>query len=481
MTQLKTTLAGSSRTMDIRIPVGARADIGSDPEKLIKPWKLPPRKSYILAYANIVDPVAAKVHPNAWVKISDGRVEYIKHAHQPSALSSVDDNDESTIVNCLGQYLCPGLIDAHCHLAAVPGSASLDGSLGDDAGVSYFRQPFVARQSLRRGFTSLRDCGGATLALKEAIADNVFPGPRLFIANRALSQTGGHGDRRGPHDRSSPLSCCGGQAADGGVSVVVDGVEECVKAAREQLRTGADFIKIMAGGGVASPSDKLSNTQFTAAEIRAIVEVAESYGTFVTAHAYTPRAIRHAVSNGVRGIEHGNFVDEDTAKYMAEHGAWLTPTLVTYEAMADTEKYKGFLPPENAVKNREVLDKGLESLKIAHNAGVKMCYGSDLLGPMTVEQSGEFTIRRKALSDVEVLRAATINPAEMLGQEEFLGQIKAGFAADLLILNENPLRDITVLSRPERHLLAVIKDGRVWESRWSALPVDVRKAEEWIQ
>ena len=450
-----------------------------DAAKLIKPWKLPPRKSYIFANAFVVDPVEGRIRADAWVKISGGLIEHVRYADKPPA--PIDEDEDSILIDCTGLYLCPGLIDAHVHLAAVPGSPSLDGSLGDDAAVSHFRQPFVAFQSLRRGFTTLRDCGGATLALKEAIADDVFPGPRLFIANRALSQTGGHGDRRGPHDHSESM-CCGGQQADGGLSIVVDGVDECIRAAREQLRTGADFIKIMVGGGVASPSDKLSNTQFTSAEIAAIVEVAESYGTFVTAHAYTPRAIRHAVANGVKGIEHGNLIDEETARLMAERGAWLTPTLVTYEAMAKTDKYKGFLPPDNAAKNKEVLERGLRSLEIARAADVRMCYGSDLLGPLTAEQSGEFAIRQRALGKADVLRAATVNPAQMLGQEKFLGQVKEGFAADLLILDHDPLRDVSTLSRPEQNLLSVIKDGRVWDSRWQSLPVDTKEASPaWIR
>lgn len=455
---------------------GRSAGTDLNPEKLIKPWKLNPRRSYLLANGSIVDPAAGKTIPNGWVKLSNGLVDSVRYAHHTTP--NVDADDDSVFVDCTGLYLCPGLIDAHCHLAAVPGSSSLDGSLGDNAAVSHFRQPFLTRQSLRRGFTSVRDCGGACLALKEAIADDVFAGPRLFIANRALSQTGGHGDRRGPLDHSE-IQCCGGQS-EGGLSVVVDGVDECIRAAREQLRTGADFIKIMVGGGVASPSDKLSNTQFTGAEIRAIVEVAESYGTYVTAHAYTPRAIRHAVSNGVKGIEHGNFIDQEAAEYMAEHGAWLTPTLIAYEAMAKTEKYKGFLPPENAAKNKEVLERGLESLRIASKAGVKMCYGSDLLGPLTVEQSGEFEIRRRVLSDLEVLRTATVNPAKMLGQELFLGQISEGFGADLLVLNADPSKDVTILAKPGKCLLAVVKDGRVWASRWRAMPVDVDEVEEWI-
>lgn len=474
MTALKSNLVGHGHASDETM------QRVSTPEMLIKPWKLPPRKTYVFKNANVVDPAVGRLISNATVRVSSGLIESV------STGPSVDraEGDDVVIVDVAGKYVTPGLIDAHVHLVSVPGSASLDGSSFGEGMSSHLRQPFAASQSLRRGFTTVRDCGGATLALKESIADDVFPGPRVFLANRALSQSGGHGDRRGMHDTTPTSSCCGGGSSGGGdvggLSVVCDGVPDCIRAARDQLRTGADFVKIMVGGGVASPADKLAHTQFTAAEIRAVVEVAESYGTFVTAHAYTPRAIRHAVDNGVRGIEHGNLIDEPTARLMARCGVWLTPTLVAYAAMADA-RYAGFLPPGSAEKNAEVLARGLESLAVAARAGVRMCYGSDLLGPLTAEQLGEFSIRRRVLTDVDILRAATVNPAEMLGQEHFLGRVDQGFAADLLIVTENPLEDVTVFDRPERCLLAVVKDGRVWESRWSKLPVDVTEPTQLIE
>lgn len=326
------------------------------------------------------------------------------------------------------------------------------------------RQPFVVQEMLRRGFTSVRDCGGASLALKQAIAEGAIQGPRLFIANHALSQTGGHGDSRGSHEHGE---CCGPVA----LGMVCDGVPACIKAAREELRTGADFIKIMAGGGVASPTDKLENVQFTGEEVRAISEVARNANTYVTAHAYTPRSIRHAVLNGVTGIEHGNFIDEETARFMADRDVFLTPTLITYSVMASPE-FKGFLPVESEAKNEEVLRLGLRSLKIAKDAGVTICFGTDLLGPLGVAQTKEFALRNQVLSPKEILQSATVNPARRAGLSDFLGQIKEGFAADLLILNENPLADISIFDKPEKHLLAVIKDGRVFYSRWSKLPQD---------
>ncbi|KAK3954746.1 hypothetical protein QBC32DRAFT_368334 [Pseudoneurospora amorphoporcata] len=459
---------------------------GGIPETVIKPWKPPPRKTYLFKRANLVDTAQGSIISNVNVKIAGGVIKLVENNDPRIAglahLRGEDDLGQVTEVDLDGKFLCPGLIDCHVHVSAVPGELSLSSAVTiSDLAVSLLRQPFVCSQMLSRGFTTVRDTGGATLALKEALEEGVFPGPRLFICNRALSQTGGHGDLRGAHDHGDQGGgggCCGGSASQ--LAVVCDGVPECIRAAREQLRTGADFIKIMVGGGVGSPTDRLTNTQFTAAEVRAICDVTESYGTYVTAHAYTPKAIRHAVDNGVKGIEHGNLIDEATARYMAERGIWLTPTLVTYDAMA-SDDYAGFLPPENQRKNEEVLHQGLKSLTIAEKAGVNMCYGSDLLGPLTREQSKEFGIRSVILKNKQVLQSATVNAAKMLGQESFLGQLKPGYAADMLILDVNPFNEVAVLDEPERHVLAVIKDGRVYVSRWRKLPVDATQREEVIE
>lgn len=199
--------------------------------------------------------------------------------------------------------------------------------------------------------------------------------------------------------------------------------------------------------------------------------MASDAGTYVTAHAYTPQAIRNAIENGVSGIEHGNLIDEPTAQLMASKNAFLTPTLVTYQTMASKE-FSHFLPTEGpiAAKNLQVLDAGLKSLQIADKAGVTMCYGTDLLGPLQAKQTGEFALRKQAgLSALKILQSATVNGARMLRAEDKLGRIKEGFWADLVVLNANPLEDIEVLDRPERHQLAVIKAGRVVTSRWSKM------------
>ncbi|KAH8898288.1 amidohydrolase [Thozetella sp. PMI_491] len=438
----------------------------------LKPWLRQPRGRYALANANVVDVVNGTIRKSATVRVCNGLVESIVDWTEADVSEARQQGYQ--ILDCQDKYVSPGLIDSHVHLVAVPGFGDLSKAFGNPNDVSVLRQPYVAAQMLYRGFTSIRDCGGAQLALKEAINDGLFPGPRLFIAGRALSQSGGHADYRGPHDHSM---CCGG--AINGLGRICNGVPECMQAVREQIRTGSDFIKIMGSGGVSSPTDKIDHLQFTAAEIQAMAECASNAGTYVTAHAYTSKAIRHCIENGARGIEHGNFLDEDTAKLMVEKGCYLTPTLVTYAEMA-SEKWHGYLPPESASKNTEVLYAGLKALKIAADAGVTICYGTDLLGPLSQAQTREFAIRSEVLSPLAVLQSATINPARMFGQAESLGQVQPGFEADLLVVASNPLEDVTIFDDPEKNVLVVMKEGRIEKTRWegavedASVPVRVR-------
>ena len=435
-------------------------------EHLVKPWKLPPQSTYVFRNANVVDPVSGSILKERTVKIAGGYVESVDDADYIVIPKNNASMGEVIEVDLKGKYLCPGLIDSHLHLREPPGEKDLRDTHGMPLDVSFMRQPYYCKQILSRGFTTVRDCGGASLALKEAIQEGVVQGPRLFIAGHALTQTGGHADLRGSYDHTDS---CG--SATTGIGRVCDGVKECTQAARDELRQGADFIKIMTGGGVASPTDTLESVQFLDEEVQAICAVARNRDTYVTAHAYTPASILHAINNGVSGIEHGNLLDNRTAQIMASKGIFLTPTLVTYSAMTSPD-FPGFLPPESAAKNQRVLDAGVQSLQVAARAGVTMCYGTDLLGPLSAAQTHEFALRSQVLSAVEILRSATVNPAKMLRQPKLLGQVREGFFADMLILNENPLDDVKILDRPAQHLLAVIKEGRVCVSRWSQLPQD---------
>jgi imidazolonepropionase-like amidohydrolase len=431
----------------------------------IKPWLLPPRTNYILTNAKVVDVVNGTIRTRA-VKLRNGLIEAVLDSPQVKSADLIG----YTVIDLGGRYLCPGLIDCHVHITAVPGFGDLRSTMGSTADLTLLRQPYVCGQMLHRGFTSVRDCGGAQLALKEAVAEGVFPGPRIFLSCKPLTQTGGHGDARLSHEPST-MPCCAG-IIQPGRGQICDGEGECARATREQIRAGADFIKIMGSGGVASPTDKIDHLQFTASEIRTIVECATNAGIYVTAHAYTPTAIRHCIDNGVMGIEHGNLIDAPTAKLMAEKGAFLTPTLVTYEQMA-APQWRGYLPQDSMAKNEEVLKAGLESVKIAHDAGVTLCYGTDLLGPLGVAQSREFTIRARVLPPLAVLQTATVNAAAVLRRSDSMGRIEDGFLADLLVLDSNPLENVTILDDPESHILVVIKDGRVYKSRWEGVKEDV--------
>ncbi|KAL7819502.1 hypothetical protein V8C44DRAFT_318304 [Trichoderma aethiopicum] len=429
-----------------------------DLSKIIKPWKLDVQPTYIFTNAKLVDPLQADVTDNVTIKTSGGKIISVSSA--PSSGS-----DDETVIDLKGKYICPGLIDCHVHIAVVPGEANLSSYNAMTERVSLIRQPWVLKPMLERGFTSVRDCGGASLAMKEAVEEGVVIGPRLFIAGYALSQTGGHGDMRSSHDQT-PCSC----GAVSGISRIIDGTSECFRVARDELRQGADFIKIMGGGGIASATDKVENLQFSDEEIKAIVTAAKNNGTYVTSHSYTPQAIQQAIRQGVRGIEHGNLMDAETAKLMAETGTFLTPTLITHVM----SKQLNFLPPISAAKNDEVLQKGLEAIKLATDAGVTICFGTDLLGPLHFAQSKEFSVRSQVQKPAEILRSATVNAAKLLMRENELGQVKEGFLADFIVLDGNPLEDITVLDRAEENVLAVVKDGRVVSSRWADIKVDVQ-------
>jgi len=317
----------------------------------------------------------------------------------------------------------------------------------------------VLEGMLRRGFTTVRDAGGADGGLAEAIERGLVAGPRLFPSGQALSQTGGHGDAR-PRTRSvTSCACCEYGA---GLSRIADGVTECRRAARDELRKGATQLKIMASGGVASPYDPIWNLQYSNEEMRAIVEEAQGWHTYVLAHAYTPDAISRAIDNGVRSIEHANLIDRATAERVAAAGGFVVPTLVTYDTLHRFGRDLGF-SEVSLSKLAEVREAGLASLEILQAAGVPIGYGTDLLGPMHRHQTREFVLRAEAMTPFDIIRSGTIVNAALLNREGELGVIAPDARADLIAVDGDPLADISLLDGDGEHLAMIMKDGAFYQ------------------
>lgn len=356
-------------------------------------------------------------------------------------------------VDLKGKTMMPGLIDAHAHVYL----SDMDFRRFAELPLSLvtLRATRTMREMLRRGFTTVRDVAGGDLGIKTASDLDIVEGPRLSVAGRAISQTGGHGDFRRRTDDSSTCSCCSGLAL---TSRIADGVAEITHAVRDELRRGADFIKIMVSGGVISQSDPLLSNQLNVDEIGVACRTAQDWGTYVAAHAYAGTAIERAVTHGVRTIEHGNFLTPEAAAKMKERGAFLVPTLVTYDAMRRRGNEFG-LTEYSAEKNKTVLDAGFRAIETALQAGVPIGLGTDLIGQLQDEQSREFQLRRELQKPAEVMRSCLLINARILNQEHKLGELVPGAHADFLVIDGDPLTDISVLCAPDR-ILEIWRSGR---------------------
>jgi imidazolonepropionase-like amidohydrolase len=410
----------------------------------------------VFEHADVLDAAAGALLRDRFVRIEGSKITAV--SDRPV------DTTGARVIDARGKVLMPGLIDCHVHVLA---SQLNIGALAHVPNVfAVLRAVPILKGMLDRGFTTVRDAGGADWSLAEAVRTGVIEGPRIFPSGRALSQTGGHGDLRPRSDVLEPCACT---FRVGAIARVVDGVDALRLAVREELQKGATQIKIMASGGVASPTDPIHALGYSEAEIRAAVEEASNAGTYVLAHAYTPRAISRAVQCGVRTIEHGNLVDAEAARVMADLGAIAVPTLVTYEALASEGAALG-LPAESVAKIETVRTAGLRSLETYAAAGVRMALGTDLLGASHRFQSDEFRLRAGVLGNAEALRAATVHAAHVLQQDGLLGVIAPGATADLLLVEGNPLQDISALLGQGERLHLIVQDGKVVKDAAGASP-----------
>jgi imidazolonepropionase-like amidohydrolase len=407
--------------------------------------------SFLFSGGRLLDPRRGELLDGVEVLIEGERVKEISDRPIKSA--------GATRVELAGRTLMPGLIDAHLHvflnevnigvLDAVPLTLlAINGSL-------------ALKASLMRGFTSVRDTAGGDFGIKAAVEQGLIEAPRLFISGQALSQTGGHGDFRKRTQRALGCDCCSGLAY---TARIADGVPEVIKATRDELRKGADFIKIMVSGGVASQADPLDSLQYRMDEIQAAVEEATNWGKYVAAHAYSSQAVMRAVTAGVRTIEHGNLIDEPTAATMAREGAFLVPTLIAYDSMRRRGRDYG-LSEYSLQKNEVVLAAGLRSVELARNAGVKIGFGTDLLGQLQNDQCREFLIRAELMKPAEIIYSATIVNAEILQRAGELGELVPGAFADLIVIDGDPLADLNLFQDEGRHLSAIMKGGRFYKNR----------------
>lgn len=365
------------------------------------------------------------------------------------------DFDASEILDVSGKFVMPGLIDCHVHVIAAHADLGFNAEQPDSW--IALRAAGLMRDMLMRGFTTVRDLGGADRGLQMAIEDGLIEAPRLVICGKALSQTGGHTDYRGPFSNRD----VGNYAYKlGTLGRICDGVPEVQRAARDELRRGAQFIKVMADGGVSSPSDPVGYKVFSLDELKAIQETASNFGTYVAAHLYADSAIVRALDCGIECIEHGCLISDETARRVASEGKFVVPTTVAHDALWRRGAEVGF-PPESMAKLAPIHKASLESLSRLHAAGVTMGFGTDLLGATQPEQSFEFIIRGRYMPAEAVIRSATIDAAKVLRMESEIGTISAGAHADLIVVDGNPLKDLKLLTEQGAFMPLIMQGGQI--------------------
>jgi imidazolonepropionase-like amidohydrolase len=399
--------------------------------------------SYLFTGGRLLNPSRDTLLDAFEVLVENDRIKEV--SDRPIAAGS------ATRIDLSGRTLMPGLIDCHVHVVAA--LVDIAANAMAPSSLAAMRAARILRTLLMRGFTTVRDAGGADHGLVRAIDEGLIEGPRLIISGKALSQTGGHGDSRVRSDDRMPFS-----DRVGALCRLADGVDGVRRAAREEIKSGARFVKIMANGGVASPNDPIHALGYSRDEISAAVEEAKNAGLYVAAHLYTDEAIARAVDCGVHSLEHCNLIRPETACLAAAAGAVAVPTLVTYEALALEGKAFG-LSPESVAKIETVRSGGMASLSIMREAGLPMAFGSDLLGQLQRHHCLEWEIRARVLPITEIIRSATLVGARLCGLEGQIGAIVPGAFADLIVVDGDPYRDVGVLQHDGAHMAAIMKGG----------------------
>ena len=407
----------------------------------------------ILENARVFDGVSADCAEGVSVAVEDGQIREVSDRRIAG--------DAARRIDLGGRTLMPGLIDLHIHAY----TSDVNVAKVDQAGEPY-RTAHAVRMldhALNCGFTTLRDVGGGDYSLASAIQAGLVRAPRFFYAGKILSMTGGHGDFRAMNESRHTESYC--SCGDfNTLCVIADGEAECIKAVREQLRRGAHCIKIMGSGGVSSPTDPMWMNQYREDEIRAIVNECAERRTYVSAHCHPASAVRRSVEFGVRCIEHATLIDRETAKFVAERGAYVVPTMAIIFGLMELGEKMGF-PVASQEKVKLAYTEALKGMDIMRQAGVKLGFGTDLLGDLYTQQAREFTLRSEVFSPLEILRQATSGSAEILMQEGRLGCITEGAHADMIVVDGDPLNDISLLAKDGEALSLIMRAGEIVKNR----------------
>lgn len=401
--------------------------------------------SFLFTGGNVLDAEAGVLKPGLDVLVQDERIVALG--------SGLPRSDDTKVFDISGKTIMPGLIDCHVHVVAE--TLDLWANMIAPASLAALRAARVMDAALQRGFTTLRDLGGADFGLVRAVGEGVIPGPRLVICGKGLTTTGGHSDLRNRTDDRPGLF----SDRVGSMGLIVDGVDNVRAACRTMIKEGANFIKVMANGGVSSPNDPIHSIQYSRDEIAAMVEEADNAGLYVAAHVYTDRSIARCVELGVHSLEHCNLIEPATARRAAEKGCIAVPTLVAYEALALEGEALGLGAAEFA-KIDVVRSGGLRSLQIMRDAGLPMAFGSDLLGQLRKYHCMEFELLAQVLTPQEIIRSATVIGARLCRLEGQVGVVAEGAYADLLVVNGDPLSDIALLQDDGAHMPLIMANGR---------------------
>jgi imidazolonepropionase-like amidohydrolase len=397
-------------------------------------------------------------------ELKPGNLLIVESKINQISAASVTAPEGSQVIDGDGKVLMPGLTDAHWHMTM---AANLPANLGQaDTGLMYANTVAEAQRTLLRGFTTVRDMAGPTFGIKNAIDSGVIPGPRVYPSGALISQTSGHGDFAPPFARPFTIGGHPSYAEDIGMFAVANGVPEVLAAARDQLKKGASQIKLAVGGGVASDFDPIESLQFAPEELRAAVQAANDWGTYVATHVYTVAGIRRALDAGVLSIEHGHLIDEATVKLIAQKGAWLS--------MQPFETGDELLSPAGLEKSKPIMGAWARVLEWAKKYNVKIAFGTDLLfNPAATHKENEMLTRFATIyTNVEVLKIATSGNCALFALsgprnpygEAPLGVLKEGAWADMLLVNGDPTKDINLLADPEKNFLLIIKNGTVYKN-----------------